>query len=183
MASQDGVVAAGDSVRNCRTRPIAEQRLLPVIGHPIPGKCEPRFTLLPARPGGFPIARPRVTGARRKRPVPAPGRQIFLVTSASSCPPGGPPVPSQPQTGSTQASFLCPSHRTPPPTTPPSPFLPPGFPTRRVPSARREKTGVPGLRAASPQRGEEEKKDSAKCPEEEPGGEGERGRPLSQDRF
>ena len=115
VASQDGVVAAGDSVRNCRTRPIAEQRLLPVIGHPIPGKCEPRFTLLPARPGGFPIARPRVTGARRKRPVPAPGRQIFLVTSASSCPPGGPPVPSQPQTGSTQASFLCPSHRTPPP--------------------------------------------------------------------
>ncbi|XP_008688605.1 F-box only protein 36 isoform X3 [Ursus maritimus] len=39
VASQDGVVAAGDSVRNCRTRPSAEQRLLPVIGHPVPGVC------------------------------------------------------------------------------------------------------------------------------------------------
>ena len=47
VASQDGVVAAGDSVRNCRTRPSAEQRLLPVIGHPVPGKCEPRFPFLP----------------------------------------------------------------------------------------------------------------------------------------
>uniref|UniRef100_A0A9L0J8X8 F-box protein 36 n=1 Tax=Equus asinus TaxID=9793 RepID=A0A9L0J8X8_EQUAS len=35
VASQDGVVAAGDSVRNFRTRPSAEQRLLPVIGHPV----------------------------------------------------------------------------------------------------------------------------------------------------
>ncbi|XP_035573859.1 F-box only protein 36 isoform X7 [Canis lupus baileyi] len=36
VASQDGVVAAGDAVRNCRTRPSAEQRLLPVTGHPVP---------------------------------------------------------------------------------------------------------------------------------------------------
>ncbi|XP_027253216.1 F-box only protein 36 isoform X2 [Cricetulus griseus] len=33
VASQDGVVAAGYSVRNCRTRPGAEQRLLPVVDH------------------------------------------------------------------------------------------------------------------------------------------------------
>lgn len=57
VASQDGVVAAGDSVRNFRTRPSAEQRLLPVIGHPVTGKCELRFTLFtnslpaPVEPG------------------------------------------------------------------------------------------------------------------------------------
>lgn len=38
------------------------------------------------------------------------------------------------------------------------------------------KTGVLGLRAASPQRGKEGKKDSAKCPEEEPGEGRKRGR-------
>nr|KAF6353226.1 F-box protein 36 [Pipistrellus kuhlii] len=36
VASQNGVVAAGDPVRNFRTRPSAEQRLLPVVDHPIP---------------------------------------------------------------------------------------------------------------------------------------------------
>lgn len=138
VASQDGVVAAGDSVRNCRTRPGAEQRLLPVIGHPIPGKCEPRFTLstnyLPPR--WSPERQPR-WAERDCGPPEAPGpssqpadfpRHLGLLGR-----PGGPPAPSQPRLRSSQASFLC------LPTAPPSPFLPPGVPTRRVPSARREK--------------------------------------------
>lgn len=139
VASQDGVVAAGDSVRNCRTRPSAEQRLLPDVDHPIPGKCEPRFTLatkLPARPGGgrnAGRAGPRVAGARRKRPVPAPSRQISLVTSASSVGPAARRSLPQSRPGSSPASFLC------LPTAPPSPFLRPRVPTRRVLSARREK--------------------------------------------
>ncbi|XP_054976401.1 F-box only protein 36 isoform X2 [Sorex araneus] len=37
VASQDGVVAAGDSVRNLPTRLGAEQRLLPGVGHPVSG--------------------------------------------------------------------------------------------------------------------------------------------------
>lgn len=36
------------------------------------------------------------------------------------------------------------------------------------------------MRAASPQRGKEGKKDSAKCPEEEPAGEGRKGRSFSR---
>lgn len=174
VASQDGVVAPGDPVRNCRTRPGAEQRLLPVIGHPISGKCEPRFALstnslpAPVEPGTR-AAIGREGLARRKRPVPARNREISLVTSASGRP-RGPPVRSPPQARSSPASFLC-------------------LPT--IPSCRRgsypqsslrakRKTGVPGVRAASPRRGKEGKKDSAKCPEEEPAGEGRKGRSFSR---
>lgn len=136
-------------------------------------------SLTPCRPGGArnaSRARPRATVARRKRPVPAPSREDFprhlgLLGRLL----GGPRVFSQPQPGSSLASFLC------LPTSPPSPFLPPEAPTRRVLSARREKR-VPGWRATSPQRGKERKKDSAKCPKEEPAGEGRKGRSLFQGR-
>lgn len=183
VASQDGVVAAGDSVRNRRTRPSAEQRLLPDDDHPIPGKCEPRFTLstkLPARPGGARNASragPRVAAARRKRPARAPSRQVFLVTSAaSSVGPAARLFPSRSQPCRSQASFLCLS-------LPPHAALSlPATAGSSYPSSSlraKRKTGVPGWRAASPQRGKEGKKDSSKCPKEEPAGEGERGRSLS----
>lgn len=94
-------------------------------------------SLTPGRPGGArkaSRARPRATVARRKRPVPAPSREDFPrhlgLLGRLLC---GPRLFSQPQPGSSLASFLC------LPTSPPSPFLPPGAPTRRVPSARREK--------------------------------------------
>lgn len=139
VASQDGVVAARDAVRNCRTRPGAEQRLLPVIGHPVPGKCEPRFTLppnsLPALVKHGTLVAPSLErlwlagNARSQlRDGRFPSSPLGLLGR-----PGAPLVPSQPQPGSSPASFLRIR------TTPPAPFVLSGVPTRRVPSARGEK--------------------------------------------
>lgn len=150
VASQDGVVAAGDSVRNRRTRPSAEQRLLPDDDHPIPGKCEPRFTLstkLPARPGGARNASragPRVAAARRKRPARAPSRQVFLVTSAaSSVGPAARLFPSRSQPCRSQASFLC--LPPPPPPRRPLPSCDRGFLLPVEFSPREEKNRRPRL--------------------------------------
>lgn len=186
VASQDGVVAAGDSVRNCRTRPSAEQRLLPVIGHPIPGKCEPRFNLSTTRPPWWSPARQARYAENDWGPPEAAGpgsapadypRHLGLLGSAwrPSCPF---PTPD----GLDPDELSLPTPTTTPPRRRPLPSCHLGFLPVEFPRTKR-KAGVPGLRAASPQRGKEEKKDSAKCPEEEPGGEGERGRSLSQGRF
>lgn len=124
VASQDGVVAAGYSVRNCRTRPGAEQRLLPVVDHSDSGKYEPRVPVspdppFPARPGPRDAGRSRQTAtvACRKRRVPAHSERSPLVTSAprpeSRFSPRGRLVPGEPSL--------------PPPQCRPLPFLPPGF--------------------------------------------------------
>lgn len=143
VASQDGVVAAGDSVRNCRRRPGAEQRLLPVIGHPIPGKCEPRFTLstnslsAPVEPGTR-TSLGRVTVARRKRSVPAPSLEISLVTSASSAGPAARLSLPNPSLGRPKQAFFAYPQRRPPPSCHPG-CLPAEFPPHE------EKNRRPGL--------------------------------------
>lgn len=178
VASQDGVVAAGDSVRNCRTRQSAEQRLLPDDGHPLPGKCEPRFTLstnylsAPGEPG-TPAALGREwlgpAGSARSR-LPAGRFPSSPRPPQSARRPAGPfPIPARLGPGELS---LPPRHAALS-----LPATEGSYPSSSL-RAKRKKTGVPGLRAASPQRGKEGKKDSSECPKEEPAGEGERGRSL-----
>lgn len=138
VASQDGVVAAGDSVRNCRTRPGAEQRLLPATGHPIPGKCEPRFTLSPNYPParvqpGTPAAlgRERLWPAGSARSPLAAGR-----FPSSPRPPRPARRPASPFPPRLRSSRRAPPHAA---LSLPAPgFLPVEFPPRE------EKSGRPG---------------------------------------
>lgn len=151
VASQDGVVAAGDSVRNCRTRPSAEQRLLPVIGHPVPGKCEPRFPFLPT------FRQPRRS---RKASHARPESDRSLAGSAGSQLRAGkfPLVTSASRAGLEARIVPCP--QPPAPLVPGKPW-PPHNVSRSLPATRRsypssslrakkKKTVVRGLRAASP---------------------------------
>ncbi|XP_049744377.1 F-box only protein 36 isoform X3 [Elephas maximus indicus] len=76
VASQDGVVAAGDSVRNCRTRPGSKQRLLPVIGYPVPGSY-PQSSLRAKRKTGVPacVQPPFSVGRRERKTQPSVPRR------------------------------------------------------------------------------------------------------------
>lgn len=182
VASQDGVVAAGDSVRNCRTRPGAKQRLLPVAGHPVPGKCKPRFTLSPNS-----LPAPEEPGTRaalgRERLWPAGSARSQLRAGRS---------PSSPRPPLQARRPACP-FPAPARLVPGEPSSPPHSAARSLPATwgsylqsslrAKRKAGVPGLRAASPQRGKKGKKDSSKCPKEEPAGEGRMGRSLFQGRI
>lgn len=183
VASQDGVVAAGDSVRNCRTRPSAEQRLLPVIGHPVPGKCEPRFPFLPT------FRQPRRS---RKASHARPESDRSLAGSAGSQLRAGrfPLVTSASRAGLVARVVPCPQPPAPLVpgklgllTTPPAPFPPLGVPTRRVPSARKKNSRPRLACSLSVSVGRRERKDSAKCPEEEPAREGRKGGFLFQGRV
>lgn len=176
VASQDGVVAAGDSVRNCRTRPSAEQRLLPVIGHPVPGKCEPRFPFLPT------FRQPRRS---RKASHARPESDRSLAGSAGSQLRAGrfPLVTSASRAGLVARVVPCPQPPAPLVpgklgllTTPPAPFPPLGVPTRRVPSARKKKQSSAACVQPLCQRGKEGKKRLSQVSRGGAGQGGEKGR-------
>lgn len=176
VASQDGVVAAGDSVRNCRTRPSAEQRLLPVIGHPVPGKCEPRFPFLPT------FRQPRRS---RKASHARPESDRSLAGSAGSQLRAGrfPLVTSASRAGLVARVVPCPQPPAPLVpgklgllTTPPAPFPPLGVPTRRVPSARKKKQSSAACVQPLCQRGKEGKKRLSQVSRGGAGRGGEKGR-------
>lgn len=96
-------------------------------------------SLTPCRPGGArnaSSARPRAIVARRKRPVPAPSREISLVTSASSASSSVARV-SFPNPGPARPwrAFFAFPHRRPLPSCHPR-FLPAEFPPREEKNRR-----------------------------------------------
>ena len=130
---------------------------------------------LSARPGGAwkaSRARPREQPVvSRKRRVPAPSREISPRHLNLPCGPSGPrrPLLPTPSPARTRRAFLASSQRRPLPYRHPA-FLPVEFPPREKKNSR------PRLACSlSVSVGRRERKDSVKCPKEEPAREGRKG--------
>lgn len=143
VASQDGVVAARDSLRNLRTRPGAEQRLLPAIDHPIPGKCEPHFTLSTNYlPAPVELGTPAALGRERLWPAGSSGSRLPAGRFPSS--PRPPRSARRPACPFPTPARLVPDELSLPPHKAALSRPAPRVPTRGVLSARREKRASGG---------------------------------------
>lgn len=120
------------------------------------------LTPFPARPG---LAMRPAPGKQPPWPAGSAASQLTARDLPSSPLLGGLRVGSLPESGSSLANLPC----LPQPNADRFPsYLPASYPLRSLRAP--EKNRRPCLRASSPQRGKEGKKDSAKCPKEEPAG-------------